>query len=38
MTVARIVGPRLSLAQISKDSGLGSRRSLEIILNGAPSA
>jgi hypothetical protein len=38
MTGAGIAGPGLSVAWISRNGGLGSPRSLEIILKGAPAA
>ena len=38
MTDAEIAGTRRSLARISKNSGLGRRRFLEITWNGAPAA
>jgi len=38
MTGAGIARPGLSVARISRNGGLGSPRSLEIILKGAPAA
>jgi hypothetical protein len=38
MTGAGIAEPGLSVAWISRNGGLGSPRSLEIILKGAPAA